>query len=491
MLNRKGLLGSKGMTAAHFANLHGQASHLYNYNVRPFSQAELDFVNANNIEFVPMFGGAYAQTQSEDLITGWPLAQGSNERCYLWSAYLPTSPSNEYYGSSLCTASQLIELVNATASVVNQPLKRIALFNEPWPDAAYPEDPSETATFYKNLIEPIAYALGLSVVTATSQQNDRALNWDTAFFQACEDLQCDFSLISQWSIHEYKVKQSYIAEHYTFPTGSFYTDREAAFASGYGRYTGAQWQQMFRSWHLWFTEHSAEQETGTSFGAPDNTGTCLRLTGQFGAPGNCLQFGSAACNWGAGSLAWMLDTANLNVVGVIIWPTYYAPDGGNQHGGRSSRLVYEDGSLTPNGRAFLAMPEHGMDVECEEGSVKSPSPPPPLPPSLPLPPLQPFTQPPAAPPPPAPLPPLVPLDCSAMYDRTNTQTLGANGKFCYQMSLNQGCEKYYSLTSNGNTRICYNPVHPHISNDLYCAQTDAISCPFEPPRPPPPPPRSP
>ena len=65
----------------------------------------------------------------------------------------------------------------------------------------------------------------------------------------------------------------------------------------------------------------------------------------------------------------MLD--NSNFVGVAIWPAYYSPDGTNQQRGRQARMVYEDGELTPVGRAWQALPDNGLNVDCTEG--RSPS----------------------------------------------------------------------------------------------------------------------
>ena len=117
------------------------------------------------------------------------------------------------------------------------------------------------------------------------------------------------------------------------------------------------------------TEFNAEQEKGTSYGAPDNTGTCLRMTGRFGNQSLCN--GEPRCDWGGGGLNWLLAEEQAHVAGVVIWPSWYSPTGRNQHGERSGRLVYQDGSLTPMGKAFIASPEGGLEA-------KPPSPPPPI-----------------------------------------------------------------------------------------------------------------
>ena len=486
------------MTDAHFGTLHGAATMLYNYNVVPLSQHEVAYMNANGMEFIPMFGGAYAQIEQVSAPAGWPLPSGTNRRCYLWPEEIPTA--NSYAGSGICTTPQLIELINASNRVLAVPIRRIAMFNEPWDNAAYPENATKTARWYKDVLEKVATALGLEITSATTQSSPRALAWDTEFFRRCTDYGCDLDLMTQWSVHEYKTKYAQFDAKYALGTGSFYADLEAAFAAGYGAWSGARWSEFFRGMPLLFTEHSAEQETSTSFGAPDNRGTCLRLSGQFGEPGLCDSFGNggAACNWGRGSLAWLLETDRANVAGVFIWPAYYAPDGHNQAGGRSSRLVYEDGSLTPNGRAFLAMPDDGLAVDCTAqpeprppppGAPPPPSPPPeaPRPPAPPPRPPSP-PNPPAPPPtPPSPRPPIAPLECPAMEGRQNTLTAFAQERFCYNVPTNQGCDGYYSLQANNRRmRLCYNPIAPDIDNSVYCQATDDyVTCDLLPPSPPP------
>lgn len=494
------------MTEVHFNTLNGAATMLYNYNVVPGSQQEVDYINNNDVEFIPMFGGAYAQIEQVESVTNWPLSSGNAVRCYLWESEIPTGENNQYTGSGVCTASQLIELINASRQVINTPIRRVALFNEPWYSALYPENATQSARWYKDVLEPVVAALGLEVTSATTQSSIRAVEWDTEFFKRCMDYDCNLNLMTQWSVHDYKTKYDRFESRYSISTGLFYTNLEAAFANGYGTWSSSEWSEFFRGMPLLFTEHSAEQETDTSFGSPDNSGTCLRLTGQFGDADSCNSFGNdgAACGWGRGSLAWLLEPDRTNIAGVFIWPAYYAPDGGNQEGGRSSRLVYEDGTLTPVGRGFLAMPDNGMSVDCM--TQQSPSPPPPasppppsLPPSLPSPPSPPPDpptppQPPHPPPtPPSPRPPIAPLECASIQGRQNTLVAFAQERFCYNVKTNQGCDGYYSLSqTNNRMRLCYNPIAPDVDNTVYCeATSDYVTCDFLPPSPPPLPPSPP
>ena len=71
-------------------------------------------------------------------------------------------------------------------------------------------------------------------------------------------------------------------------------------------------------------------------------GTCLRYAGQYGDAATCAE---PACNWGAGLLAWMLDSAQSVVDTVIPWPTLIGAASENQVGGKASQLTYDDGEL--------------------------------------------------------------------------------------------------------------------------------------------------
>lgn len=321
---KKGLVTTPGIPAAPFSNLGGVASWLYNYNVIPSSKHEVDFLNDNNMEFIAHFGGTYAQTELAwgtdeygDAPTGWPLVYGTNRRCYTWSSELPVNPNNEYYGSSLCTKEQLIEVINASNAVLNVPVQRIMLWNEPYEGALYEENATETAHWYKDIFQEVVTALGLKVTSATTSHSPKALDWDETFLKTCMDLGCDLSLIDEWSIHKYNTKQQFWEQHYTAYTGTFYTAHEALFSSGYGSWSASQWQSFIRNNKLRITEHSAEQETETSFGMPDNQGTCARYTTQFGGPSTCVD---AACAWGNGSVWWMLQPEQTNVIGIVSWP---------------------------------------------------------------------------------------------------------------------------------------------------------------------------
>ena len=462
MSNKKGILSAPYMTAAHYLPFDGKVSVLYNYNVHLLHDAEVDFLNRNGVEFVPMVGGAYLETQRETAPTGWPLASGVDQRCYHYASAVPAN------GGSLCTLQDFIDILDATDSLLTRKVTRFMLYNEPWPQAEHPEPVIDAVAAYKAYFQPVAEQRNLDLISWTTQNGAaKGLAYDAAFLRLCIDDGCDIELIKFWQIHRYSTKQQYWERNYAPFTGDFWAERVTNFTDGYGGMSGADWEDYFTGRKLFISEFSAEQEDDP----PDNVGTCLRYAGQYGDAATCAD---PACNWGAGLLAWMLDSDQSVVDTVIPWPTLIGAASENQVGGKASQLTYDDGELTPAGRAFLAMPDDGASVDCGRA-------PPPLPPSP--------SQPPSTPP----APPRAPLSCADVAGLTNTLTLGS-GKFCTELNqqIDGGCGAYFSKTASGKTRLCSNPNGDTVVAGEKCAQSvNFVVCTADPPpsaSPSPPPP---
>jgi len=367
--DKKGLLSTPGIHANTWSHFRGSVSWLYNYNADFISDEELAFIKAEQIEFIPMFGGAYLQTErvTADTVKGWPRPSGKDRRCFMWEGAKPEKQANQFYGSPTCTAEDIVQVLQATNQMLDMPIKRLMLWNEPWEKQemaginGIPQDATETAKWFKAVLEPALTTLGgdVKLVSATTKHGPAGLGWDAEFLRACRDIECNLELIAEFAVHRYITKYDYWDMHYSRPSGTFYAERVAEFAEGYGGWDGEQWKQFFESRQIMVTEHSAEGEKKTFYGPPDNKGTCLRMSGQFG---NEFCDG-AACDWGEGSLKWLLT--NEAITGIALWPTFH--DGkANFVGGRASQMVDVDGSLTPVGRAFLGMPDGGAAVDCSD-----------------------------------------------------------------------------------------------------------------------------
>lgn len=195
----------------------------YNYNTDVYNTAQLDFVNRNQLEFVAMYNGgararpapavrcsrtllsaAYLQLQRKTHVAGWPLPTGADERCFFWESALPTNPNNQYYGSALCTADDLVRVLNASNQVLHAPVKRLALFNEGW--GLYPQNTTEAATWYKAVLEEVVARTGVRLISPTDKHGSEGLAWTGAFYRACADRGCNLLLIDEFAVHRYNTK---------------------------------------------------------------------------------------------------------------------------------------------------------------------------------------------------------------------------------------------------------------------------------------------
>ena len=236
MANKKGILSEMELTDAHYAHFDGEVAVLYNYEVDLLSDAEVNFINRNAIEFVPMFMGTYVQLERESSPTGWSRPSGTNRRCYLWATAIPDGDNNEYTGSSVCTQQDLRDVLDATDAMLTRKVTRIMLYNEPWPQAANPEPAADAVDGYRKLIQPVAIERNLEVISWTSQHDNTAvksLQYDIDWITACqahrgpgEAFPCDVDTIANWQIHRYKTKYDRWEKHYAGFTGTWWQRRQ-------------------------------------------------------------------------------------------------------------------------------------------------------------------------------------------------------------------------------------------------------------------------
>ena len=226
-----------GMPAIAFTNLDGQAAWAYNYANIIKDAGQLDYINRNSIEFIPMYNGAYATLATTEDVPGWSGASAAgNARCYFWQDAVPTGSGNEYTGSDLCTVNDLVTVLNEMQALTTAPIQRVMLWNEPWIGAETPQDPVVAANWYKNVLEDVIAQTGLEVTMWTSSESDRSLVFDKAFMEQCVAIGCNLDLLTEIGIHDYKAKQSFWEDKYNLadpnlPDGTYYTQRDAEFAS--------------------------------------------------------------------------------------------------------------------------------------------------------------------------------------------------------------------------------------------------------------------
>ena len=378
---KKGLLIGIGMPAIAFKNLDGQAAWAYNYGNIIKDAGQLDYINRNSIEFIPMYNGAYATMTTTEDVPGWSGGSAAgNVRCYFWQDAVPTNPNNENYNADLCTVNDLVSVLNDMQALTTAPIKRVMLWNEPWVGAETPQDPVVAAGWYKAIFEDVIAQTGLEVVMWTSSESDRSLDFDKAFLEECVALGCNLDLLTEVGIHDYKSLERFWRDKYqlddpNLPDGTYYTQRDDAFANVAQHPATAvpttcprpPTGRLVARAPLRVTETNANWENGSA----DTTNELVRISGRWPAPARAVWRGQHPIH------------ARQFEFGGVAWPAVL-PDGPSQQRGRQARAVYEDAELR-RGPAWQALPDNGLSVDRTEG--RSPSPPPPSPP--PPPPLPP------------------------------------------------------------------------------------------------------
>ena len=363
------------------------------------------------------------------------------QRCYFstWGLPQPDWPKDypDYAGSSICTTQDFVDVLQANQdSFVVKP-RRLLLQNEPWVGAVQPKSGTELADFYKNELEPALAIVPMNVVLHTSKKSEKCLTVDVEFLKRCDDIGCNFDLATEWSLHHYSQETQEWIDYYTWDTGEWYTDRYAAFAGGYGTRTEQEWKDLLRKFTFLVTETNANWEFTNPI--PTNEEYCERVTGQQDtiSPG-----------YGIGGIQWALQQDHIT--GLINWPLWWEWFEGRPAGAAeralSGRLLYNDGTWTPAGKAWLALNDPAAQAAVDCGHDKSPSPPPAL----------------ALSPPPA-SPPYAPHGCAAWdalgfatrTDLTSLQNVdGSHLTACPQLKQNQALEA--SLQAEADANCCGN-----------------------------------
>ena len=196
----------------------------YNYRSGPSTQAEFDYINANNVEYIPNVPHKWLVLENNNTINGWTRPSGTSDvRCYFstWGLPQPDWPKDypEYAGSSICTTQDFVDVLQANQdSFVVKP-RRLLLQNEPWVGAVQPKSGTELADFYKNDLEPALAVVPMDVVLHTSKKSDKCLTVDIEFLKRCDDIGCNFDLATEWSLHHYSQETQEWIDYYTWDTG--------------------------------------------------------------------------------------------------------------------------------------------------------------------------------------------------------------------------------------------------------------------------------
>ena len=384
-------------------------SWLYDYNNEPTAfnwdgsvanktdaQQLLNYMNQNNIEYVPMVSARAFQPASGPTDAGGC--------CFLVTNQSPSSTRSKV----ACSVRQMVEQLSSLRSRLNAPVRFLGTTNEPWFLSPMMTG-AEAAEIWRHYLQPAASQAGLSLLSPTINRID----FLGEFLKACYDRRsnnppCDVEQIAAFTVHEYQCAESFWRREYG--NGGF-RNRANSKMNGYG---GKDWGAYFSARRFWVTETNCNWEDNSlPSSLPDGIEQCLRASG--GRP----------VSHGRGSIS------TMNALADVVAYSWWTITNGRKAGTKqyNARLLDDQGRLLPPGRALVSVNRQdsrfgtgGSGIPCTGPLPVSPPPPPPSPvqppaspsptlpsPSLPPPPVSPPpTTPPTAPPPALPLPPSLP-----------------------------------------------------------------------------------
>ena len=352
----------------------------------------LDYMNDNNIEYVPMMPARTFQPISGPTDTG-----GS---CYLLTNESPREireRAERFVDHSVqistCTVAQMVEQLRSLRDRMTAPIRFVMGMNEPWLVEPVMSG-EEAAEIWRLYQQPAAEQAGLSSISPTINHGNP--EWMGEFLRACFDRRhsdppCDVESIAAFAVHAYECSESFWRQQHG-PRDQF-RQRASAEMDGYG---GKDWEAYFGARRFWVTETNCNWEDDD---LPDGTEQCLRASG--GKPSS----------HGQGSIATLNELADVEAYSWWTLTNEHSP-GTKQY---NARMVDLQGRLLPPGRAVVSVnrqdPRYGTGgtpISCT-GPLPVPSPPP-RPPSPPSPPSP--SPPPPSPSSPPPSPPSPPLPSS-------------------------------------------------------------------------------
>ena len=361
-----------------------------------YGEELLEYMNDNNIEYVPMIP---ARTF---LPISGPTDKGGT--CYLLTDESPSEIREQAerfvdhaVKISTCTVVQMVEQLRKLQDRLAVPVRFLMGANEPY--LVEPEmSAEEAAEIWRLYQQPAAEQAGLSNISPTINHDNPV--WMIAFLRACFDRRhsdppCDVESIAAFAVHAYDCTESFWRQQHG-PRDKF-RERLSRDMDGYGK---KDWEAYFSTRRFWVTETNCNWEHGWEHEAlPDGTEQCLRASG--GRPSS----------HGQGSIATLNELADIEAYAWWTVTNDHRP-GTKQY---NARMMDLQGHLLPPGRAVMSVNRQdprfgngGNPISCT-GPLPVPSPPP-QPPSPPSPPSP--SPPPPSPPPPPPSPPSPPLPSS-------------------------------------------------------------------------------
>jgi len=181
----------------------------YNYAMKT-TDDETEFLNKHNIEYIPMFIHE----------TMWA------PNC----SFKVTDPTAWNY----CSVDKIVTYLEETQSKLTVPMTKILGFNEAWDDRSASKwiEPTQQAEYWK-IVQQIAKATNLSLVSPTYSTEHSHIEWFAEFLNACylmrdDEVPCTVEEIEIFATHEYFCVEDIWREEYTPETGLIITNLIAA-----------------------------------------------------------------------------------------------------------------------------------------------------------------------------------------------------------------------------------------------------------------------
>eukprot|EP00908_Phaeocystis_cordata_P026528 Transcript_9008.p1 GENE.Transcript_9008~~Transcript_9008.p1 ORF type:complete len:486 (+),score=48.86 Transcript_9008:1471-2928(+) len=370
--SKKGLISLPEFTPAMLAQFNDSVSWFYNYRLRP-SRTELEWANANGIEFVPML-------YQEAVLLGdadYDAEHEQRPRCFLTAEALAARTQAikqplPFTVAGVCELSHLLGELQALRDELAIAPRYLITANEPYPGRDAP-----TGTRYipvqryveawRKLIQPAAAAAGLSLLSpsvrydgldevdphwpgvqvamrnlngphsnASVEEVEReitASDWMATFLTRCHQQRdatppCSIDSIVGFSLHQYTCDETRWKERFGRDGLMRRTFVRSLLKQGsLGNSSTAQLTAWLAERPFTITETSCEQDCGKTScehdcgkfdrynlcpSQPDNLASCERLTGAYGDPASCSERDDGnACLWGRGSLAYFDEAPEI------------------------------------------------------------------------------------------------------------------------------------------------------------------------------------
>ena len=294
-----------------------QVNWFYSYFLHIPKQDTIDWLNENNIEFLPMIG-------SDRTWAGrW------KKKCWM------TGKDENGNEKPKCDLDDMIWSIQNTQDQLNTPIEWLMGFNEPWdpnPNLKWKyTDPWTAAELWGEYFQPLADHFGLKLLSPTTlQKRDKGkAQWYVDFLKSCWELRdseyaCDVTSIKATSIHEYKCFYDLWYEYYDVDSSKWTDENFYKFIIDqledpeWEGHDAMDWYTLITETPLWITETNCNYDNPNPKYYPDTVDMCLRSTGQAEDNANGMSYGpgSIKAAWEMDHvhrIAWFLTNAKNNV----------------------------------------------------------------------------------------------------------------------------------------------------------------------------------